>query len=310
LAVFAAAQAGSTLEADAAARAAPAAGRVPASWAALPIVAGLLALYVPTYLDQAASAWQTEQLRHGPLVALGAAWLFWRCRAGMLRARPIPSDVLGLPLLLLGLVAYVVGRSQEIPLLEVGSQVPLAAAIVLLTRGTHALRAAAFALLFLAFMVPLPGIFVDTVTGTLKVWVSVAVEEILFLAGLPIARSGVVLTLGHYQLLMADACSGLHSMITLSALGLLFLHLMGRAGIVHNGLLMAAILPVAFAANVARVLALALATYYLGERAAQGLLHDMAGLLLFVVALAAMFTIDVLLYRTLRRPSVAGAEAL
>jgi exosortase len=110
-----------------------------------------------------------------------------------------------------------------------------------------------------------------------------------------------MLTLGQYQLLMADACSGLHSMITLGALGLLFLHLMGRASPLHNGLLIAAIVPVALLANVVRVLVLALATYYLGERAAQGLVHDLAGLLLFVIALAAMLAIDALLYRALHR---------
>jgi exosortase B len=267
----------------------------------LPLIAGLLAMYLPTYLDQAANQWRTEELRHGPLVALGAAWLFWRQRAEILRAMASASDTLGLPLLLLGVTLYVVGRSQEIPLLEVGSQIPVLAAVLLLARGMGALRAAAFPLLFLAFMVPLPGVLVNAVTGALKEWVSLAVEEILFRAGLPIARSGVVLTLGQYQLLMADACSGLHSMITLGALGLLFLHLMGRAGPLHNGLLIAAILPIAFLANVVRVLVLALATYYLGERAAQGLVHDLAGVLLFVVALAAMFAIDALLCRTLPR---------
>jgi exosortase len=134
--------------------------------------------------------------------------------------------------------------------------------------------------------------------------VSVAVEEVLFRAGLPIARTGIVLTLGQYQLLMADACSGLHSMITLSALGLVFLHLMERTSVLHNVLLAAAILPVALAANVVRVLALALVTYHFGERAGQGLAHDLAGVLLFVVALAAMFAIDALLFRALGRRKV------
>ncbi len=288
----------------AALRSARTVGRRAAGWS-LPMLAGLLAMYLPTYLDQASNQWRTEELRHGPLVALGAAWLFWRHRAQVLRGPTTPSDLLGVPLLMLGVAAYLVGRSQEIPLLEVGSQIPVLAAALLLTRGTHALRAVAFPLLLLTFMVPLPGILVNAVTGALKEWVSVAVEEILFRAGLPIARSGVVLTLGHYQLLMADACSGLHSMITLSALGLLFLHLMGRASLLHNGLLIAAIVPVAFVANLVRVLALALATYCLGERAAQGLLHDLAGVLLFAVALGAMFAIDTLLCRVLRRCAVS-----
>ena len=267
----------------------------------LPVVVGLCVMYAPTYFEQASSAWQTEELRHAPLVLMAVAWLAWRCRQAFMAARPAPNDRIGLPLLVFGLLAYVVGRSQEIPLLEVSSQLPVFAAAILLTRGTAALRTVAFPLLFLLFLVPLPGLVVDAVTGPLKQWVSVAVEEILFLAGLPIARSGVVLTLGHYQLLMADACSGLHSMISLSALGLLFLHLMARPGWLHNVLLVVALLPIAFAANVVRVLALALATYYLGERAAQGIVHDLAGVLLFVVALGGMFATDALLRRALAR---------
>jgi len=291
--------------ADSAADRAAARGSLATACGAAAVLAGLLAMYLPTYIELATTLWPTQEQRHGPLVALGAAWLLWRCRGQILRVPAAPSHGLGLPLLGLGLAAYVVGRSQQIPLLEVGSQIPVLAAVVLLTRGLRALRAVAFPLLFLAFMVPLPGIFVTAVTGALKEWVSVAVEEVLFSAGLPIARSGVLLTLGHYQLLMADACSGLHSMITLSALGLLFLHLMGRASPLHNGLLIAAIVPVAFVANVARVLALALATYYLGERTAQGLVHELAGVLLFAVALGAMFAIDTLLCRVLRRRVVS-----
>ena len=263
--------------------------------AATAVAVGLLALYAPTYFDLATGPWQAEDARHGPLIALVAAWLFWQSRAEVLRAPAVPGDAWGIPLLCLGLLLYVVGRSQQIPLLEVGSQIPVLAAVVLLLRGARALRAVAFPLLFLAFMVPLPGVLVDGLTGALKEGVSFTVAEILYGAGLPVARSGVLLTLGQYQLLMADACSGLHSMFSLSALGLLFLHLTGRTGVPHNAIMLAAILPVAFAANVARVLALALVTYYLGDRAAQGFLHDLAGLLLFVVALVLLFALDALL---------------
>ena len=279
------------------------------SAAAPALAVGLLALYAPTYADLATGLWQAENAQHGPLIALVAAWLFWQRRGEVLRAPVIPGDASGIPLLCFGLLLYVVGRSQQIALLEVGSQIPVLAGVVLLARGARALRAVAFPLLFLAFMVPLPGVFVDSLTGTLKEGVSFAVAEILYAAGLPVARSGVLLTLGQYQLLMADACSGLHSMFSLSALGLLFLHLTGRAGVPHNAIMLAAILPVAFAANLARVLALALVTYYLGDRAAQGFLHDLAGLLLFVVALALLFVLDALLCRVLPRRRSAGAAS-
>lgn len=78
-----------------------------------------------------------------------------------------------------------------------------------------------------------------------------------------------MLTIGQYQLLVADACSGLHSMFSLSALGALFMYLMARASLLHNAIMLVSILPIAFAANIARVLLLLLITYHFGDAAGQ-----------------------------------------
>src|SRR5207344_1473437 len=99
---------------------------------------------------------------------------------------------------------------------------------------------------------------------------SSAAENILHAAGYPIGRTGVVLIVGQYQLLVADACSGLNSMFSLSALGFLYLYLMRRASVLHNALIVASILPIAFAANIVRVLVLILVTYHFGDAAGQG----------------------------------------
>jgi len=273
-------------------------------WSALALTAGLAVLYVPTYRDLAAGPWQTDAASHGPFVALLAAWLLWRKRHDVVRAAAAPADLPGLVLLVLGLLLYVVGRAVQVAPFEVASQIPVLAAIVLLLAGRRALRVVAFPLMFLAFTIPLPGFLVEALTGALKEGVSASVEEVLALGGLPVARSGVVLTLGQYQLLLADACSGLHSLFSLSALGLLYLHLAGRPGRLHQALLVAAILPVAFIANVARVLALALITYGFGDAAGQGFLHDLAGLSVFVVALVLLYALDAMLCRVL--PSSSG----
>jgi exosortase B len=273
----------------------------------LALAAGLLALYAPTYHDLLTQYWRWQELEHGPLVALVAAWLFWQRRAELLAAPARPCNGTGIALLGVGLPLYVVGRSQDIPLLEAGSQIPVLAGIVLLVSGARALRAVWFPLLFLGFLVPLPGVFTNALTGALKEWVSMLVDEILYLGGLPVARSGVVLTLGQYRLLMADACSGLHSMLALSALGLLFGHLMGRKSVLHNVLMVAAIVPIAFAANTVRVLVLALVTYYAGDAAGQGFAHELSSLLLFAVALGSLFALDSLLHRVL--PAGPAARA-
>jgi exosortase B len=181
-----------------------------------------------------------------------------------------------------------------------GSQPFIVAAILLLLRGPDAVRIAWFALFYFIFMIPLPGIFVDTVTGPLKQWISVIVVELLYRVGYPISRTGVIISIGQYQMLVADACSGLHSMYSLSALGTLFMYIMGRKSLLHNAIMLASILPIAFAANIVRVIVLVLITYHFGDAAGQGFLHGAAGIVLMLVALLLFFALDSLLERILR----------
>lgn len=260
-----------------------------------PVVLGLLALYVPTYWMLAHGLWNSDDHAHGPIVLAVTLFLVWQRRALFTEAAE-PATRLevagGLAVLVFGLLAYAVGRSQEILLMEVGSQVPVILGALLATLGFRAVRTLWFALFFLLFMVPLPGFFVDAVTGPLKEYISVIAEQVLYAAGYPIARSGVILTVGQYQLLVADACSGLHSMFSLSAMGLLYLYLMQHTSIARNAIIMAAIIPIAFAANIVRVMVLILVTYHLGDEAGQGFLHGFAGIMLFVIGLLFLFLLD------------------
>ena len=155
-------------------------------------------------------------------------------------------------------------------------------------------------LLFIIYLIPLPGIFVDAITGPLKQHISSIAEQILFMAGYPIARSGVVLTVGQYQLLVADACSGINSMFSLSAIGLLYLYLIQRKSWLHNGLILASLLPIAFCANIMRVMFLVLVTYHLGDAAGQGFLHGFSGMVLFFVALISVLILDTILVRIIK----------
>ncbi|MHB1188299.1 exosortase B [Thiobacillus sp.] len=261
-----------------------------------PIVLGLLVLYVPTYWMMAHGLWNSDDYAHGPIVLVVTLYLIWQQRAVFLRdagAAPTRGETAaGWVLLVLGLLTYAVGRSQEVLLLEVGSQIPVILGALLITLGLSAARALWFALFFLLFMVPLPGFVVDTATGPLKQHISEIAEQVLYAAGYPIARSGVTLTVGQYQLLVADACSGLHSMFSLSAMGLLYLYLMQRTSVARNLIIMAAILPIAFAANIVRVIVLILVTYHMGDEAGQGFLHGFAGIMLFVIGLLFLFALD------------------
>jgi exosortase B len=257
-----------------------------------PVLFGLLAMYVPTYYNMATTLWQTEDQAHGPLILIVVLYLIWQQRNHLLATAIKTRPVLGSLSLLFGLLLYVLGRSQDIFIFDIGSQIPVLIGILLITRGVPAVKALWFPLFFIVFMIPLPGILVDAVTGPLKQHVSELAEAILYQAGYPIARSGVTLTIGQYQLLVADACSGLNSMFSLSALGLLYLYLMQHTSWLRNGVIIASLLPIAFAANVVRVMVLVLVTYHFGDEAGQGFIHGFAGILLFIVSLLFLFALD------------------
>jgi exosortase B len=259
-----------------------------------PVVLGLMVLYVPSYWMLAHGLWNSDDYAHGPIVLVVTLFLIWQQRAIFTSAdTPSPREAtVGWILLVIGLLAYALGRSQDILLFEIGSQIPVILGALLITLGTKSARALWFALFFLLFMIPLPGFVVDAATGPLKQYISVIAEQVLYAAGYPIGRSGVMLSIGPYQLLVADACSGLHSMFSLSAMGLLYLYLMRHTSTTRNLIIVAAILPIAFVANIVRVMVLVLVTYYLGDEAGQGFLHGFAGIMLFVIGLLFLFALD------------------
>ena len=258
-------------------------------------LAGFAAMYTPVYWWAAGDIWQSEDHGHGPIILAVLVWLFWGLRNDIAAAPLEPAPMLGWPLFVTGLFAYFVGRVFGISILEFGSQPLVVAGTLLLLKGPTALRLAWFPVIYFVFMIPLPSIIVDAITGSLKQWIASIVESLLYLIGYPIARTGVILSIGPYQLQVADACSGLHSMFSLSALGTLFMYMMGRKSRLQMGIMLAAILPIAFVANIIRVITLVLVTYYLGDEAGQGFLHGAAGMVLMLVALLCFFALDKLL---------------
>ena len=256
----------------------------------LPIVIGLIALYFPTYQTVFEHLWVYEDQAHGPIVFMVIVFLFWQKReylSSELIAKTQP--LIGGLVLAFGLFCYVIGRSQQIFVLDMGSQIFVFAGILLLTRGAPALKAMWFPLFFIIFMLPFP---LDSLTLPMKTAVSYVTENILFWFGYPIAREGVILQIGQYQLLVADACAGMHTLISLEALGLLYLNLVKHDSLVRNITLAALVIPISFTSNVIRVITLTLITYYFGDEVGQGFVHGFAGMLLFFVALVCIMAVD------------------
>ncbi|HET7728873.1 MAG TPA: archaeosortase/exosortase family protein, partial [Usitatibacter sp.] len=147
------------------------------AWAA--VLLGLALLYVPTYVDLARGLWRDDAYAHGPIVLAMFAWLAWRRREALLARSSRTSRAIGAAMLLAGLAMYLLGRTLSLTVFEVASHLPVIAGAVLMLAGAGALRRFAFPLLFLAFLVPLPGFVLDAVTNPLKGLVSGAVEVML-----------------------------------------------------------------------------------------------------------------------------------
>ncbi|MFY7866986.1 exosortase B [Roseateles sp.] len=256
------------------------------------LLAGLGVMFGPTAITLANTVWVKDEQGHGPIIFAVVLWLLYGKRQAFADIVARPKLGAALWMFVLGFLLYVVGRSQAILMFEVGSLIPIAIGLILFFKGSEALRLCWFPIFFLIFMVPLPATLVIAITTPLKSAVSAVASSILYTLGYPVGRSGVILTVGPYQLLVADACAGLNSMFTLEALGMLYMNLMNYKSAARNVALAILIVPISFVANIIRVMILVLVTYHFGDEAGQGFVHGFAGMVLFIVALALILLVD------------------
>lgn len=260
--------------------------------AGLVLALGSALLILPTMYEVATQTWTTEQGGHGPLVLVTGLWAVWRELKGKnLEQRPGKFAV-GMPCLVLALAVFTLARITGVLEVEDFAMYGALVSGAYLVFGGTIIRAIWFPLLYLAFALPPPDTVVALVTQPVKIAISSWAVSILQILGYPVASSGVIIQIGQYELLVAAACAGLNSIVTLTALCLFYVYLRHRSNPVAFLVIAIAAVPVAIIANFVRVLALVLITYYFGESAAQGFVHDFAGLLMFSVALLAVFAID------------------
>lgn len=263
-----------------------------------PLLGGFLVLLLPTIVALGREVWSMEIGAHGPIVLATGLWLVSQ-RLDDMRAKASAASSFVIAFVLpLTLSVYIFGRAYDFISLEAVGVYGAAIALVYALVGWRALRDNVFPFLYLGFLVPPPGWLIDQATAPLRHLVSAAAMGVLEPFGFPVQREGVTLFIGNYQLLVEDACAGMNSIVGLTAITLFYIYLMHRASWRYSVLLVALIVPVAVLVNVIRVTALILLTYYAGDAVAQGFLHATTGIVLFALALAAMFGLDWLLGRT------------
>lgn len=261
-------------------------------------------MLVPTLVSMARGPWSLESGVHGPIVVATGLWLIVR-RMDDIRAVMTPGNsAITIVGLLVAVPAYIFGRAFDFISIEVTALLLALLCVAHAYLGMKVVRRMWFPIFYIAFVIPVPGWLLDTVTQPLKIFVSTVVTDGLAELGYPIARVGVTLYVAGYQLLVEDACAGLNSLVSLTAIGLFYIYILRGSNWRYSMLMLLLVVPIAIAANCVRVAALVLITYHFGDAMAQGYLHNFAGMVTFTSALLFIFLVDKLL--TPLRDALAG----
>jgi exosortase len=250
------------------------------------VAASVLAVYFPVLTSLVRQWASDDNYAHGLVVVPFALFLIWKERRAVIAIPPAPS-VTGLVLVLLSMTLFLAGRFAAELFLTRISLLGVIAGSVLFLAGPRHLRRVAFPLVLLLLAVPLPSMILNQVAFPLQLLASRAGEAVVSAAGVPILREGNVLILPETKLEVVEACSGIRSLAALITLSLIIGKLTEPRPWARAALLGLTI-PVAIAANAARVAGTGLAAAWIGPQAADGFLHTFSGWLVFVAAFAVL----------------------
>lgn len=238
--------------------------------------------------------WRSDQdFSHGFFVPLFSGFVIWQERKALARLTPQPAWS-GLAVLFCGLVVLVVGQMGAELFLSRFSLLLVLAGLVVLFFGWNLFRAVLFPWAFLLLMIPIPVILFNKITFPLQLLASKVAAATLPLFGVPVLREGNVITLASMQLEVAEACSGIRSLMTLAALAIIYGYLMEKRLWIRWVLVLAS-LPIAVAANSTRIIGTGLLVQYWDPDKAEGFFHLFEGWLIFVLSLCMLVGVHKLL---------------
>jgi exosortase len=253
--------------------------------------------------------WATDDnYSHGFVVAPLAGYFAWRRRSA-LAAAPLRPSRWGLVLVGVSVVMLFAGALGAELFVSRTSLLILVAGALLYLLGPAHLRILAFPVAFLALMIPLPAIIFNQIALPLQLFASRVGALALTTAGVPVLREGNVITLANTTLEVAEACSGIRSLVSLVTLAIVLGQFAESRRWIRQ-VLVAAAIPVAIAANAARVAGTGLAAHYIGPAAADGFFHAFSGWFMFLMALALLLATQRLLDAIASRPRIDRSRAV
>jgi exosortase len=257
----------------------------------------LLASYVAV-LWNLVRQWDTDpDMGHGFFVPLVVGYIVWQTRAELL-ALPRSPNWWGLAIVAYGaLQLYIATLGAELFLARTAFVISVIG-VVLLLCGTAWIRALAFPLFLLFFMIPIPTVVYNSITFPLQILASRVSTQALDLMQIPVLREGNVLELAEQKLSVVEACSGIRSLLSLSFLSLVYGYFFERKVWMRVVLFLSTI-PIAIVANASRVTLTGVLTEYKPELA-EGFFHTVSGWVIFMVALAILIVLHQILNRGYR----------
>ena len=259
------------------------------------IVACLLLLYLRV-LQGLVSDWlHLADFSHGFLIPIVSLYFVYE-RRKQLSALSRSGSWTGFGLLLLGIVLLLLGNLATEYFTMRFSILVVLGGMVLFLLGKECFGNLLFPIAFLIFMIPIPSVLLDRVTFPMQLFASKVAAKSLYLIGIPVLREGNVILLANTSLEVAEACSGIRSLISLLALSVVFAYF-SQNSTWKRILLVLSTFPIAIIANAARVTGTGILAHHYGDKVAQGFFHGFSGWILFVVAFICLFVFGSLLSR-------------
>jgi len=255
-----------------------------------PLLVALLAVYASVLLDLVRDWWQNPDYSHGLLLPFAALFLLYRKRSILSSLRPQPVSWTGAGLMIASQGIFLVGVLGAEFFLQRFSLLLLLAGMILYLRGWAFLKETSFLFLLGLLSIPLPAVIFNSVALPLQLTASSLAEQFLRLLNVPVYREGNILQVSTQMLDVAEACSGIRSLMSLLTLGSLLAYFLPVRWWLR-ALFVAATVPIALGANAIRIGITGLLALHFGEKAAQGFFHTFEGWIVFVVAFGCLFSL-------------------
>jgi exosortase len=275
------------------------------AWGSVAILGVLLAaLYYRIAFKLVSDWYNIPDYSHGLLIPFFVLYLVWDKRK-TLQATPVRPSWAGLWLVLLGLFVVLLGVFGADLFLSRISFVLLAAGIIWTVLGRPMLGESKFILFVCLLAIPLPALVMNHITFPLQIWATKLASDLLPLAQVPVLREGNVINLPAMQLEVAEACSGIRSLMSLFTVAVIYGYFLEK-GLVRRTILALAALPIAVAANAARIFGTGLCVQYWDPDKAVGFFHEFSGWLMFIVSLTCLYLVHVMMRFVGRKGEVAA----